>query len=109
VTILWKTLPVRYVLALAAVDPTSSGTSPDRPVFLASFKTIATDLWECHYEGMKSKPQYVEGLEAFARFQGAMQKALSVPHAELQRRIDAERQKSALNPHRRGPKPKTSA
>jgi hypothetical protein len=64
-------------------------------------------MW--HDETMKSRPEYVEGPEAFARFQGAMQKVLSVQHAKLQRRIAAERQKAALNPHKRGPKPKTSA
>jgi hypothetical protein len=55
---------------------------------------------------MKAKPEYVEGPEAFVRFDGAMRKVLSVPHAELQRRIEAERQKAALNPRKRGPKPK---
>jgi hypothetical protein len=32
-------------------------------------------------------PEYVEGLEAFHRFQAAMKTALAVPHAEIQRRL----------------------
>jgi hypothetical protein len=55
---------------------------------------------------MKAKPEYVEGTEAFTRFQNAMQKVLAVPHAEIQRRIDAARKESAANPVKRGPKPK---
>jgi len=58
---------------------------------------------------MKEKPEYVEGLEAFARFDNAMKKVLSVSHDELKRRIEAERRKSAGNPHKRGPKPKNGA
>ena len=61
-------------------------------------------LW--HDEGMKAKPEYVEGAEAFTRFRGAMQKVLAVPHSELQRRIEAQRKASAANPIKRGPKPK---
>ena len=55
---------------------------------------------------MKAKPEYVEGPEAFTRFQDAMRKVLTVPHAEIQRRIEAERKQAALNPRKRGPKPK---
>ena len=55
---------------------------------------------------MKSKPEYVEGPEAAERFHSAMRKVLSVPHAEIQRRIEAERKISAANPNRRGPQPK---
>jgi hypothetical protein len=55
---------------------------------------------------MKAKPEYVEGTEAWTRFQGAMKKVLSVSHEEMQRRIEAERAKSAANPKRRGPKRK---
>jgi hypothetical protein len=55
---------------------------------------------------MKRTPEYVEGPEAWTRFAGAMKKVLSVSHAEIQRRIEAERKAAALNPNRRGPKPK---
>lgn len=53
-------------------------------------------------------PEYVEGTEAFTRFRGAMQKVLTVSHAESQRRIAAERERAALNPKRRGPKRKVN-
>jgi hypothetical protein len=53
-------------------------------------------------------PEYVEGPEAYARFEGAMKKALSVPHAEIQRRIEEHKKEAARNPNRRGPKRKTN-
>ena len=52
---------------------------------------------------MKAKPEYVEGPEAWKRFNNAMGKVLSVSHAELQRRIAVEKEKTALRP-KRGPK-----
>ena len=55
---------------------------------------------------MKSKLEYIEGPEAWTRFQSAMKKVVAVPHAEIQRRIEAQRAESAKNPNRRGPKPK---
>ena len=57
----------------------------------------------------KRTPDYTEGLEAFTRFRGGMQKVLSVSHDEIQRRIAAEREQTAKNPHKRGPKPKPAA
>ncbi len=48
----------------------------------------------------------IEGKEAFTRFENAMKKVLSVPRAEVQRRIEQHRKESALNPNKRGPKPK---
>jgi hypothetical protein len=55
---------------------------------------------------MKAKPEYVEGKEAWTRFDGAMRTVLSVPHAEIQRRIAQDRAEAAKNPNKRGPKPK---
>jgi hypothetical protein len=37
-----------------------------------------------------------------------MDRLLSVPRAELQKRLDAYKEKAAQNPNRRGPKPKTT-
>jgi hypothetical protein len=56
---------------------------------------------------VKAKAEYVEGTEAWTRFQSAMKKVITVPHAEIQRRIEAERSEAAKNPNRRGPKPKS--
>jgi len=55
---------------------------------------------------MKRKPEYIEGPDAFVRFQQAMKGVLDIPHAEIQRHIDAERRISRQNPNRRGPKRK---
>lgn len=56
---------------------------------------------------MKAKPEYTEGPSAWANFQREMKRVIAVPHAEIQRRIEAERRKSAANPSRSGPKPKS--
>ena len=42
------------------------------------------------------------------RMNAAMGKILSVSHEEMQRRIAEEKKLSALNPKKRGPKPKRS-
>jgi hypothetical protein len=51
-------------------------------------------------------PECHEGPKAFNQFRDAMKNVLAVPHSEIQRRIAAEKERSALNPNRRGPKPK---
>jgi hypothetical protein len=55
---------------------------------------------------MKREPEYVEGEEAWTRFEGAMKKVLAVPHSEIQRRVEEHRREAAKNPNKRGPKPK---
>jgi hypothetical protein len=55
---------------------------------------------------MKPNTEMIEGPEAFTRFEKAMKRVLSVPHSEIQRRIEEHRKEAALNPNRRGPKPK---
>lgn len=56
---------------------------------------------------MKSDGGMVEGPEAFTRFENAMKKVLSVPKGEIQKRIEEHKKEAALNPNKRGPKPKT--
>lgn len=55
---------------------------------------------------MKPHTEMIEGPEAFTRFETAMKRVLSVPHSEIKRRIEEHRKEAALNPNRRGPKPK---
>lgn len=55
---------------------------------------------------MKAKPEYVEGPEAFRRFQETMKALLAVPHSVIQKRIEEHRERAARNPNRPGPKPK---
>lgn len=55
---------------------------------------------------MKHEPEMIEGPEAFTRFEKAMKKVIAVPHSEIKRRIEEQRKEAALNPNRRGPKPK---
>ena len=42
----------------------------------------------------------------FATFTKAVDRILAVPRAEMQRRLDAHKEKAAKNPNRRGPKRK---
>jgi hypothetical protein len=47
-------------------------------------------------KGMKAKPEYIEGPEAWQRFEHAMKRIITVPHSDIKRRIEAERAKSAV-------------
>jgi hypothetical protein len=51
-------------------------------------------------------PDYIEGPEAAQRFHAAMKAVIAVPHEEIQRRIADQKKLAALNPRKRGPKPK---
>jgi hypothetical protein len=52
------------------------------------------------------KPEYIEGPEAAARFDAFVRQVIAVPHEEIMRREAEYRRKVALNPRKRGPKPK---
>jgi hypothetical protein len=56
---------------------------------------------------MKPHQELIEGAEATARFDTLVRKVLSVPHDEIMRREAEYKRKSAANPNRRGPKPRT--
>jgi hypothetical protein len=47
------------------------------------------------------------GPDQFERFDTAVRKILAVPRAEILRREEEYKRRSALNPNRRGPKPKS--
>ena len=56
---------------------------------------------------MKPKEaEYVEGPEAWKRFEALMKKIITVPHSEIVRREEEYKKQAALNPRKRGPKPK---
>lgn len=44
----------------------------------------------------------------YDRFAALTDRLLSVPHAEIQKRIVQHREQAAQNPRKRGPKPKTA-
>jgi hypothetical protein len=53
-------------------------------------------------------PEYIEGPEAYQRFDALVRKVLSVPHEEIMRREAEYKRQSAMNPNRRGPKRKAN-
>jgi hypothetical protein len=50
--------------------------------------------------------EMIEGTEAFERFNNAMKSVIAVPHSVIKQRIEEHRKQAALNPNKRGPKPK---
>ena len=42
----------------------------------------------------------------YGAFTTLVDHVLSVPHSEIQKRVEEHREAAAKNPHRRGPKPK---
>jgi hypothetical protein len=57
-------------------------------------------------EQERQPPDYIEGPEAFKRFDEGTRQILSVPRSTLLRRERAYKKQAAENPNRRGPKPK---
>ncbi|HEY4359516.1 MAG TPA: hypothetical protein VGN17_01035 [Bryobacteraceae bacterium] len=55
---------------------------------------------------MKTSADMVEGPEAWQRFQAGMRKAISVPSAEIKKRVEEQRKQAQANPNKRGPKRK---
>ena len=52
------------------------------------------------------QPEYIEGPEAFQRFDAMMTALIAVPKSAVQKREKAYRKKVDANPNRRGPKRK---
>jgi hypothetical protein len=55
---------------------------------------------------MKPPAEMIEGPEAFERFRSVLKAILTVPHSEIQRRVEEHRKQAAKNSNRPGPKPK---
>lgn len=55
---------------------------------------------------MKHPVEMIEGPEASRRFDTLVRKVFVVPHEEIMRREAEYKRQSAMNPKRRGPKPK---
>ena len=54
----------------------------------------------------KKQPEYIEGPEAFRRFDDMMTALVAVPKAIVEKREKAYRARVDANPNRRGPKRK---
>lgn len=59
-------------------------------------------------ESGRPQPEYIEGPEAFQRFDTLMTSLVAVPRSVIERRERAYRKKAEANPKKRGPKPKRS-
>jgi hypothetical protein len=52
----------------------------------------------------RPKPEYIEGPEAFQRFDSLMTALVAVPRSEIEKRERAYRKQAETNPKKRGPK-----
>jgi hypothetical protein len=55
----------------------------------------------------RPQPEYIEGLEAFQRFDTLMTALVAVPRSVIEMREEEYRKTVAANPKRRGPKSKS--
>jgi hypothetical protein len=58
---------------------------------------------------LKRPAEYTEGPEAFQRFDALVSEIMAVPRSVILEREAEHKRRSALNPKRRGPKPKSSS
>lgn len=59
-------------------------------------------------ESGRPQPEYIEGPEAFQRFDSMMTALVAVPRSVIERRERSYRKKVEANPNRRGPKKKSA-
>jgi hypothetical protein len=57
----------------------------------------------------RPQPEYIEGSEAFQRFDSMMTVLVSVPRSVIEKREEEYRKTVAANPKRRGPKPRKTS
>lgn len=60
-------------------------------------------------ESGRPQPEYIEGPEAFQRFDSLMTALVAVPRSVIEKREEEYRKTVAANPKRRGPKPKAGS
>jgi hypothetical protein len=53
----------------------------------------------------RPQPEYIEGSEAFQRFDSMMTALVAVPRSVIEQREEEYRKRAEANPKRRGPKP----
>jgi hypothetical protein len=81
-------------------------TEPQRHLH-AKWLVYHFKVW--HDEAMSTRtPDFVEGTEAWSRFNAGMKTIMSVSKIELQRREAEYKKQADANPNKRGPKPKTA-
>src|ERR1022692_4762213 len=70
---------------------TSVATRPLPPRRLSAPPPTSEAYIRENIDSMRRTPEYVEGPEAWTRFETAMKRVVAVPHAEIQRRIEEQR------------------
>jgi hypothetical protein len=64
-------------------------------------------LMKAKTQDARKQPEYIEGKEAFQRFDNLMGALVAVPKATVEKREKAYRAQVDANPNRRGPKRKS--